>query len=38
MIKDVEDDVDELPDSDFSKSAVTVFYKIYNRKSGVIIS
>ena len=34
----MEDDVDELPDSDFSKSATRVFDKIDNRKDGVLPS
>ena len=36
VIEDVEDDVDDLPDSDFSKSAARVFDKIDNRKYGVL--
>ena len=36
VIEDVEDDVDELPDSDFSKSAARVFYEIDNRKADVL--
>ena len=36
MIEDVEDDADELPDSDFSKAAARVFDKIYNGKDGVL--
>ena len=36
LIEDVEDDVDELPDSDFSKSAARVFYEIDNRKADVL--
>ena len=38
VMEDVENDVDELPDSDFSKSAARVFDKIYNRKDGVLPS
>ena len=38
VIEYVEDDVDELPDSDFSKSAVRVFDKIDNGKAGVLPS
>ena len=37
VIEDVEDDVDELPDSDFSKSAARVFDKIDNGKAGVLL-
>ena len=36
MIGDVEDDVDELPDSDSSKTATRVFDKIDNGKIGVL--
>ena len=36
MIEYVEDDVDELPDSDFSKAATIIFDRIDNRKDGVI--
>ena len=32
----MEDDVDEIPDSDFSKSAARVFDKIDNGKAGVL--
>ena len=38
MIQYVEDDVDELPDSDFSKAAARVFNKIENGKDGVLPS
>ena len=38
MIGDVEDDVDELPDSDSSKTATRVFDKIDNGKDGVLPS
>ena len=38
VIEDVEDDVNELPDSDFSKAAAREFYKIYNGKDGVLPS
>ena len=34
----MEDDVDELPDSDFSKAAVRVFDKIDHGKDGVLPS
>ena len=34
----MDDDVDELPDSDFSKSAARLFDKIDNGKAGVIPS
>ena len=37
-VEDVEDDVDELPDSDFSKTAARVFDKIDNGKDGVLPS
>ena len=36
MIKDVEDDVDELPGPDCSKVAARVFDKIDHGKAGVI--
>ena len=36
MIEYVEDDVDELPDSYFSKAAARVFDKIYNGKAVVL--
>ena len=36
MIEDVEDDVDELPYSDFVKAATRVFDKIDNWKDGVL--
>ena len=38
VIEDVEDDVDELPDSDFDKAAAIVFDKIDHRKDGVLLS
>ena len=36
VIEDVEDDVDERPDSDFSKAAARVFDIIDNGKAGVL--
>ena len=36
VIEDVEDEVDELPDSIFSKSAAIVFYEIDIGKAGVL--
>ena len=36
VIEYVEDDIDELPDSDFSKAAVRVFHKIDDGKDGVL--
>ena len=36
VIEDVEDDVDELPDSDFFKSDAIVFEIIDNGKYGVL--
>ena len=36
MIEDVEDDVGELTDSDFSKVAAIIFDKIDNGKDGVL--
>ena len=36
MIEDMEDDVDELPDSDFSKAAVIIFDRIDNGKDGAL--
>ena len=38
LIEDVEDGVDELPDSYFTKAAARVFDKIYNGKAGVLQS
>ena len=38
VVEDVEDDVDELLDSDFSKAAAIVFDKIDNGKDGVLPS
>ena len=38
MIEDVEDDVYELPDSDFSKSSAIVIDKKDNEKYGVLPS
>ena len=35
MIEDVEDDIVELPDSDFSRATVRLFYEIDNRKAGL---
>ena len=32
----MEDEVDELPDSDFSKDAAIIFDKIDNEKDGVL--
>ena len=34
MIEDVEDDLDELPDSDFAKAAAIISDKIGNGKDG----
>ena len=36
MIEDVEDDVDKLPDSCFSKSAARVFYNIDYGKDSLL--
>ena len=36
MIKDVEYELDEHPDSDFSKSAAIIFDNIDNEKDGVL--
>ena len=36
VIEDVEDDVDEIPDSDYAKYVARVFYEIENRKSNVL--
>ena len=36
VTEDVENDVDEIPDSDFSKAATRVFDKIDNGKDGVL--
>ena len=38
LIKDVEDDIYELPDSDFSKDAAIIIDKIDNGKYGVLPS
>ena len=38
VIEDVEDELDELPDSDFSNSATILFDKIDNGKDGVLPS
>ena len=38
VMEDMEDDVDELPDSYFSKAAAIVFDKIDNGKNGVLPS
>ena len=38
VIKDVEDDVYEVTDSDFTKAAARVFYEIDNGKAGVLLS
>ena len=38
LIEDVEDDIDELPDSYFSRSTVRIFYKIDNGKAGLLPS
>ena len=38
MIEYVEDDLDELPDSDFSKDTAIIFDKIDNGKDGVLPS
>ena len=38
MIEYVEDGVDELPGSDFSKAAAIISDKIYNGKYGVLPS
>ena len=37
MIEDVEDGVDELPDSDFSKAAVRVFDRIDKGNDGLFL-
>ena len=36
VIEDVEDDINEPPDSDFSKAAAILFDVIYNWKAGVL--
>ena len=36
MIEDVEDDINELPDSYYSKAPTVVFDKTYNGKDGVL--
>ena len=37
MIEDVEDDIDELPDSDYAKAAARVFDEIGHKKAGVLL-
>ena len=37
VIEDTEDDVDKLPDSDFSKAAAIIFDRIDNGKSIVLL-
>ena len=37
VIEDVEDDVDKLPDSDFSNAAARVFDKRDNFKAGFLL-
>ena len=36
MIEDVEDDIDELPDSDFAKAAAIISDEIDNGKDGAL--
>ena len=36
VIKDVEDDIDELSDSDFNRATVRLFYEIDNGKAGLL--
>ena len=38
VIEDVEDDIDELPDLDFSRATVRLFYEIDNGKPGLLPS
>ena len=38
VIEDLEDEIYELPDSNFTKTAAIVFYKINNGKDGVFPS
>ena len=38
MIEDVEDDIDELPNSIFFGATMRFFYEIDNGKAGLIIS
>ena len=38
MIEDAEDDIDELPESDFSKASVRIFDKIDLGEDGVLPS
>ena len=38
MIEDVEDDIDELPDSYFSRATVRLFYEIDNGKASLLPS
>ena len=36
MVEDVEDNIDELPDSDFAKAAAIIFDKIDHGKDGAL--
>ena len=36
VIEDMEDNIDGLPDSDFSRATVRLFYEIYNGKAGLL--
>ena len=38
VIEDMEDGIDELPDSDFSRATVRLFYEIDNGKAGLLPS
>ena len=38
MVEDVEDDIDELPDSDFTKAVAIIFDKIDHGKDGALPS
>ena len=38
VIEDVGDDIDEPPDSDFSRATVRLFYEIDNGKAGFLPS
>ena len=38
MIEDVKDDIDKIPDSDFTKAAAIVCDEIHNGRSGILPS
>ena len=38
MVEDVEDDIEELPDSDFAKASAIIFDKIDHGNDGALLS